>query len=197
MGEERQQISLFDTLDTPSSTLPLANDPAITNDPDHTITDPTINDGTRRDVDQPSKPVIPVEPCRSSRDTQQSKMGAQSMEYNQWEVESKEKGDEWATNRKKSKVMSVTSTDWSNNHMDHEDLVACLVETKASHNILKSYKHAIATDPDRWLIPMKVEMETLEGKHTWDLVKPPPGVRATAGSGAKLAGDPKLNIFME
>ena len=197
MGEERQQISLFDTLDTPSSTLPLANDPAITNDPDHTITDPTINDGTRRDVDQPSKPVIPVEPCRSSRDTQQSKMGAQSMEYNQWEVESKEKGDEWATNRKKSKVMSVTSTDWSNNHMDHEYLVACLVETKASHNILKSYKHAIATDPDRWLIPMKVEMETLEGKHTWDLVKPPPGVRATVGSRAELAGDPKLNIFME
>ena len=70
--------------------------------------------------------------------------------------------------------MLVTSTDWSTNYLDHKDLVACLVETKASHNILKSYKHTIVTDPDQWMIPMKVEMEMLEGKHTWDLVKPPP-----------------------
>jgi Reverse transcriptase (RNA-dependent DNA polymerase) len=26
------------------------------------------------------------------------------------------------------------------------------------------------------MIPMKVEMETLKAKHTWDLVDPPPGV---------------------
>ena len=32
---------------------------------------------------QPSKPIIPIELCQSSRDTQQSKMGAQLMEYNQ------------------------------------------------------------------------------------------------------------------
>jgi hypothetical protein len=25
------------------------------------------------------------------------------------------------------------------------------------------------------MIPMKVEMETLKAKHTWDLVDPPPG----------------------
>ena len=33
----------------------------------------------------------------------------------------------------------------------------------------------MATNPDRWMLPMKVEMETLKKKHTWDLVKPPPG----------------------
>ena len=31
------------------------------------------------------------------------------------------------------------------------------------------------TNPEQWMIPMKVEMETLKAKHTWDLVKPPPG----------------------
>ena len=33
----------------------------------------------------------------------------------------------------------------------------------------------MTTDPERWMIPMKIEMETLKNKHTWDLVKPPPG----------------------
>ena len=32
----------------------------------------------------------------------------------------------------------------------------------------------MTTDPERWMIPMKAEMETLKAKHTWDLVKPPP-----------------------
>jgi hypothetical protein len=54
-------------------------------------------------------------------------------------------------------------------------MAACLNETKASHKIPHSYKHAMATDPERWMIPMKVEMETHRSKHTWDLVKPPPG----------------------
>ena len=58
---------------------------------------------------------------------------------------------------------------------DHENVMACLTDTKASHHIPQSYKHAMATDPERWIIPMRVEMETLKTKHTWDLVKPPPG----------------------
>lgn len=33
----------------------------------------------------------------------------------------------------------------------------------------------MATDPDRWIIPMQTEMDMLKTKHTWDLVKPPPG----------------------
>ena len=34
----------------------------------------------------------------------------------------------------------------------------------------------MATDPERWMVPMKTKMETLKAKHTWDLVIPPPGV---------------------
>jgi Reverse transcriptase (RNA-dependent DNA polymerase) len=30
-------------------------------------------------------------------------------------------------------------------------------------------------DPERWIIPMKAEIETLKAKRTWELVKPPPG----------------------
>jgi Reverse transcriptase (RNA-dependent DNA polymerase) len=33
----------------------------------------------------------------------------------------------------------------------------------------------MATNPDRWMIPMIIEKETLKAKHTWDLVKPPAG----------------------
>ena len=58
---------------------------------------------------------------------------------------------------------------------DYENTVACLTDTKASHHIPRSYKHAMATDPERWMVPMLVEMETLKAKHTWDLVKAPPG----------------------
>ena len=57
-----------------------------------------------------------------------------------------------------------------------DDYIACLIETKASHNIPRSYQHAISTDPDQWMIPMRIEIDTLKAKHTWDLVKPPPGV---------------------
>ena len=31
----------------------------------------------------------------------------------------------------------------------------------------------MSTDPDRWIIPMQIEMDTLKAKHTWDLVKAP------------------------
>ncbi len=33
----------------------------------------------------------------------------------------------------------------------------------------------MSTDPDRWMIPMQIEMDTLKAKHTWDLVKAPAG----------------------
>src|SRR6266542_3620311 len=33
----------------------------------------------------------------------------------------------------------------------------------------------MSTNPDRWMAPMEIEMDTLKSKHTWDLVKPPPG----------------------
>ena len=33
----------------------------------------------------------------------------------------------------------------------------------------------MSTDPDRWMVPMQIEIDTLWAKHTWDLVKLPPG----------------------
>ena len=83
------------------------------------------------------------------------------MEYKARENAGRNEGKEWA---------NVTIDGLVN---DHEDVITCLNETKASHNIPRSYRHAMATDPDRWMIPMKVEMETLKSKHTWDLL---PGV---------------------
>jgi Reverse transcriptase (RNA-dependent DNA polymerase) len=56
-----------------------------------------------------------------------------------------------------------------------ENAIACLTDTKSSHHIPRSYKHTMATDQERWMLPMKVEMDTLKLKHTWDLVKPPTG----------------------
>src|SRR5271155_1847855 len=93
------------------------------------------------------------------------------MEYKERESVGKGEGQEWATNNKRPQA-NVTIDGLTE---DHENIVACLNETKASHNIPRSYRHAMATNPNRWIIPMKVEMETLKAKHTWDLIKPLPG----------------------
>jgi Reverse transcriptase (RNA-dependent DNA polymerase) len=50
-----------------------------------------------------------------------------------------------------------------------------LTETKASHHIPQSYKHAMATDLKQWMVPMQVKMNTPKMKCTWDLVKAPSG----------------------
>jgi Reverse transcriptase (RNA-dependent DNA polymerase)/Pol polyprotein, beta-barrel domain/GAG-pre-integrase domain/gag-polypeptide of LTR copia-type len=104
---------------------------------------------------------------RSSRTTQLSKASLQSAEYQRRESDGKETGQDWATDPKVSMAID--------HHEDDGNVIACLSETKSSHHIPRSYKHAIATDQDRWMIPMQVEMDTLRKKHTWDLVKPPPG----------------------
>lgn len=41
---------------------------------------------------------------------------------------------------------AFAATDWSTPQADLDDFIACLAETKASHNIPKSYRHAMATD---------------------------------------------------
>jgi hypothetical protein len=112
------------------------------------------------------------EPRKSSRTIQPSQAGIQSTEYTRREVVGREEGAEWATNRRNPKANTAALDSFP---ADVENLAACITETKAFHNIPHSYKHAMATDPERWIIPMKVEMETLKAKHTWDLVEPPPG----------------------
>jgi len=132
-------------------------------------------------VDIPTEPIqhdIPTEPIqqtpeirRSLRIPQPSSNSLKSKEYQQWEEAKRDKGEDWTTSRKHPHA--AITIDWSS--VDLDDYTACLVETKASHNIPHSYRHAMTTDPDRWMIPMQIEMDTLKTKHTWDLVKPPPG----------------------
>ena len=121
--------------------------------------------------DIPTEPIqqtdlIQPELRRSSRIANPSVGILQSREYQQREELGRLKGEEWTTHAK--------TTLASLSH-DQDDYIACLTETKASHNIPHSYRHAMSTDPDQWIIPMKVEMDTLKAKHMWDLVKLPAG----------------------
>src|SRR6266545_1789972 len=115
----------------------------------------------------------PIQPeIRRSHQTVKPSTGIlQSREYQQREEVGRHTGEEWTTNTQRSQAgMTLSSLS-----VDQDDYIACLVETKASHNIPHSYRHAMSTDPDRWMVPMKIEMDTLKLKHTWDLVKPPLG----------------------
>ncbi len=123
----------------------------------------------RRDIPMESiqqTDLIQPELQRSSRVANPSVGTLQYKEYQQRETLGRLKGEEWATHAK---------TIFTSLSHDQDDYIACLTETKASHNIPHSYRHAMSTDPDRWIIPMKVEMDTLKAKHTWDLVKLPTG----------------------
>ena len=145
---------------------PLTNvEPAsVINVPDQITVDPTAN--------QIDRLHIPVEPRRSARTSQPSQAGIQSTEYQRRESTGKDDGQDWANDRRRPQASVIF--DWSTT--DCEDFVACLLaETKASHHIPRSYRHAMTVDPERWMVPMQIEMETLKLKHTWDLVKPPPG----------------------
>ena len=104
---------------------------------------------------------------RSSRLPHPSVGVLQSREYQQREDIGRRKGEEWTTDHAKFALHSLSN--------DQDDYIACLMETKASHNIPQSYRHAMSTDRDRWMVPMKIEMDTLKSKHTWDLVQAPPG----------------------
>jgi hypothetical protein len=169
VGEEKHVI-LFDT-------LPDANTP-LTNEPDHTINHPIpainhdadvdgVNQTDQRDV---QVPVIAEEPHRSTRVAQPSMAGTQSVEDREREAIGRNEGLEWATNWKLPKASYIVN--WSKTD---QDIIACLIDTKSSHNIPRYYRHAMSIDPERWMIAMKTEMETLKAKHTWDLVKSPPG----------------------
>ena len=166
-----EQIPLFDA-NTDVVPTPLANVepipatvPAI-NIPDQQTLDPVV-DPTVDQIDNTP------EPRRSTRVPQPSQAGLHSAEYQKREISGKEKGQDWAYDYRRPRAS--IAIDWS--VTEREDFLACLLtETKAVHHIPRSYRHAMAIDPDRWILPMQTEMETLRTKHTWDLVKPPPGV---------------------
>ena len=155
-------IPVFDTL------TPLADNGPVTADPPHDDNGLT-NALDQSNVDQPPAdhphvPDIPVEPRRSTRTSQPSQAILQSIEYQAREIAGRDEGKDWA-----ALVVPGAYPD------DDKDTIACLTDTKASHHIPQSYRHAMATDPDRWMIPMQVEMDTLKAKRTWNLVKAPPG----------------------
>ena len=143
VGEETSnQIPLFDTLSNIDSTLTNVSDDGINQNPALNNHDPAINnldDHTKRSDTSGN-------PRRSNRVPQPSNAVTQSLEYMEREMVSKEEGHDWATNSKLPKAMAVTDNDWMTTQADHDDIIACLVETKSSHNIPKSYKHAMATD---------------------------------------------------
>ena len=149
------------------------NEPPITTP---SIT-PSITDHNDAEVDQnpidhvDQVPlVIPVEPRRSTRVPKPSEAGSNSMEYKEREKAEKGEGRDWASDHNRPRA----STTFDSSE-DGDNVNACLADTKASHFIPRSYKEAMATDPERWMVAMRAEMETLKAKHTWDLVKPPPG----------------------
>ncbi len=146
-----------------------------------TMTDPILDDPRDHHVDLPTEPItsdhhtdIPTEPIHqpelrcSSHVSQPSTGNLQSREYKQREETGRDKGEECTTNQ----CFPHAGLTFDR-FLDNQDkYIACLVETKVSHNIPRSYRHAMSTDPDQWMIPMKVEMDTLKAKHMWDLVKP-------------------------
>jgi hypothetical protein len=165
-------IPMFDTiignetLTKDDSTI----DPTTNNehhDPDHQdpADHPTIADQGNQNIAN-----IPTEPRKSTRMPQPSQARLESTEYKERETAGRGEGHDWATNRSRPQAHYVIRSE-----TDNENILACLTETKASHRIPRSYKHAMATEPDRWMLPMQVEMDTLKAKHTWDLVIPLPG----------------------
>ena len=160
-----QTVPVFDTLTPPADNGPVTPDPPHD---DHGLTT-ALDQTDQTNIDQPHIPDIPAEPRRSTRTSQPSKASLQSIEYQKREIAGKDEGKDWAT-------IAIPGS----YPEDHEDIMACLTDTKASHHIPQSYKHAMATDPERWMIPMKVEMDTLKTKRTWDLVKAPAGANIMA-----------------
>jgi len=110
---------------------------------------------------------------RLTRISQPSSAIIESQDYQKREAMSCHEGQDWATGQQRPHAS--LALDPVNASIELDDYSACMAETKASHNIPRSYRHAMSTDPDRWMIPMQIEMDTLKRKHTWDLVKPPPG----------------------
>jgi hypothetical protein len=87
---------------------------------------------------------VPTEPRRSTRVPQPSSGSIQSKEYLQREELGRQTNEEWTTNRR----LHHAGLTLDHSSVSEEDYITCLVETKASHNIPRSYRHAMSTDPD-------------------------------------------------
>src|SRR6202522_3440217 len=174
VGENQIPIPLFDIVIPDPS--PLANTPAtpdIDNSTQVLDNQPSVPDVPAIHTDQHQIPDVTAESRRSTRVPQPSNAIMQSAEYQQHEAMEKSKGNDWATDTKRPRA--TPAIDQPSDKYDNKDILACLTDTKASHFIPRSYRHAMSTDPERWMVAMKTEMDTLKTKHTWNLIKPPPG----------------------
>ena len=88
------------------------------------------------------------------------------MEYQQHEAIGRNDGQDWA-NDQRCPQASITLK----SSPDDYNFIMCITDTKASHHIPHSYQNAMSTNLERWMKAMKIEMDTLKTKHTWDLVK--------------------------
>ena len=168
-----EQIPLFDANmvpnDNPPANNPTTDNPQVNNpttDNPHTPESAITNDH----VDQHDNSVISIETCRSAQVPQPLQAGIQSNEYKQREILERGQGKQWVTDQRHP--TASTTIDCAD---EYENVTACFTDTKASHFIPRSYHQAMTTDPDRWMAAMKTEIDTLKMKHTWDLVKSPPG----------------------
>jgi len=169
-----ETIHLFDTLDALDDNETTGDHSAGNHSPSTGGTSSDVNHPALLPAAQLPLPTpVPLEPRRSSRVPQPSSAILESRDYQQQETTSRSEGLDWATERSRPNASLADTFDRLTFELD--DYIACLTETKASHHIPHSYRHAIATDPDRWMIPMQIEIDTLAKKHTWDLVKAPEG----------------------
>jgi hypothetical protein len=175
-----EQIALFDTLDVETAddihqttTVNGMEPNEVYPDDNHSHIRESSQSGTDNlaNPDRVDIPTSPALPRRSTRIPQPSSAIIESRNYQQREATSRHEGQDWATGKERPQV----SLAFDRENEDLEAYIACLAETKASHHIPRSYRHAMSSDPDRWMVPMKVEMDTLKRKHTWDLVEAPPG----------------------
>jgi hypothetical protein len=165
-----KDIPIFETNTAETNTADARPEPVDVDDnTTHHDNVPHQNPDNHDPINQPN--IVTISEQQSTWTTQPLQAQLQSMEYKECKNSGKSKGQDWATNKTHPKANVIIN----GLPDDHVNAITCLNKMKASHNIPKSYRLAMATNPERWTIPMKTEIDTLKAKHTWDSVKPPPG----------------------
>lgn len=128
--EQAEQVPLFDTnivLTPPADTGSAPAISYVTDVPDH------IPDQTNVDQINDQRIITSAETRKSSRTSQPSRVGLQSLEYGRRKIMEKEKGNDWATDHQHPQASFTIDRSLG----EYKDLIICLLtETKASHNIL-------------------------------------------------------------
>ncbi len=122
------------TFDDSEMTNQQTTDQQMTNQP-NVVTNPVLDDQRDHRVDIPAEPIQQPEISHSSRIPQPSIAILQFKEYQQREETGRDKGEEWTTNR----CFPQAGLSFDQFLDEQDEYIACLVETKASHSIPRSY----------------------------------------------------------